>query len=240
MVDRSSYIPLYIQVRDKIKQQLEKKQYLVGDMIPGEKSLMEEFGVGRATIREAVNHLVMEGLLEKRQGIGTFVCAPKKTIGFEPLISLSYIFRHAGHQLENELLYKGQIQLSAEKFGFSRDQVFKIERLRYYQSNPVIMETFLFRSEFETQSQGYDFTKSIGQLLLNTMDLPIAKVGQEVVMERPNQEVSQRLNIRSAQATILLMKRWLYLETETEPYQYYEMRVSPEFSQLSLQNILMK
>ncbi|RKP48766.1 FadR family transcriptional regulator [Cohnella endophytica] len=46
-----------------------------GDRIPTEPELMSQFGVGRSTIREAVRVLVHAGLLEKKQGFGTFLSA---------------------------------------------------------------------------------------------------------------------------------------------------------------------
>ncbi|WP_256761746.1 FadR/GntR family transcriptional regulator [Cohnella sp. WQ 127256] len=46
-----------------------------GDKIPTEPELMEQFGVGRSTIREAVRVLVHAGLLEKKQGFGTFLAS---------------------------------------------------------------------------------------------------------------------------------------------------------------------
>ncbi|BBI35716.1 FadR/GntR family transcriptional regulator [Cohnella abietis] len=46
-----------------------------GDKIPTEPELMQQFGVGRSTIREAVRVLVHAGLLEKKQGFGTFLSA---------------------------------------------------------------------------------------------------------------------------------------------------------------------
>ncbi|MCD9024586.1 FadR/GntR family transcriptional regulator [Cohnella silvisoli] len=46
-----------------------------GEKIPTEPELMQQFGVGRSTIREAVRVLVHAGLLEKKQGFGTFLSA---------------------------------------------------------------------------------------------------------------------------------------------------------------------
>ncbi|QMV41350.1 FadR/GntR family transcriptional regulator [Cohnella cholangitidis] len=46
-----------------------------GDKIPTEPELMEQFGVGRSTIREAVRVLVHAGLLEKKQGFGTYLAS---------------------------------------------------------------------------------------------------------------------------------------------------------------------
>ncbi len=45
----------------------------VGDRIPNEFELAEQFGVGRSTIREAVKSLATKGILEVKRGSGTFV-----------------------------------------------------------------------------------------------------------------------------------------------------------------------
>ncbi|TDF94027.1 FadR/GntR family transcriptional regulator [Paenibacillus piri] len=62
---------------DEVVLQLQKKissgDIPPGHKIPTEPELMEQFGVGRSTIREAVRVLVHAGLLEKKQGFGTFL-----------------------------------------------------------------------------------------------------------------------------------------------------------------------
>ncbi|MBE1443040.1 FadR/GntR family transcriptional regulator [Paenibacillus sp. OAS669] len=69
------------QIVDDVVEQLQRKISLgelsPGMQIPTEPELMEQFGVGRSTIREAVRVLVSAGLLDKRQGHGTFVCQQK-------------------------------------------------------------------------------------------------------------------------------------------------------------------
>lgn len=49
----------------------------VGDTVPSERSLTEKFGVSRMTVRQAVDALVHEGVLERAQGRGTFVAPPR-------------------------------------------------------------------------------------------------------------------------------------------------------------------
>src|SRR5690606_19691752 len=48
-------------------------KYRPGDRIPPEPELMEAYGVGRSTIREAIKTLASAGLLKVQQGAGTFV-----------------------------------------------------------------------------------------------------------------------------------------------------------------------
>ncbi|MFA1821419.1 GntR family transcriptional regulator [Virgibacillus oceani] len=70
-LDYNSFIPLHIQLKEEIEKQIRKGFYK--GQIPSERQLMEEFHTSRSTVREAINLLVMEGILEKKHGKGTFV-----------------------------------------------------------------------------------------------------------------------------------------------------------------------
>lgn len=60
-------------VVSKLQQQLSLGEYQPGEKLPSEPELMEQFGVGRSTIREAIRILANTGLLSVRQGSGTYV-----------------------------------------------------------------------------------------------------------------------------------------------------------------------
>src|SRR5262245_44265215 len=68
--DRVSLVP---QVIDQLRAQISSGEWAVGTRIPPEADLAETLGVGRNTLREAVLALVHAGLLERRQGSGTYV-----------------------------------------------------------------------------------------------------------------------------------------------------------------------
>lgn len=64
---------------------VEQEKLLPGDKLPTEQKLMDEFGVSRTVIREAISGLKADGLLASRQGSGFYVARPsdaKKTIAF--------------------------------------------------------------------------------------------------------------------------------------------------------------
>ncbi|QTE28768.1 FadR/GntR family transcriptional regulator [Pengzhenrongella sicca] len=70
----------------RLRAQIADGGWPVGERIPAEPLLVEMLGVGRNTVREAVQSLVHAGLLERRQGSGTFVIASSElsvTIGRE-------------------------------------------------------------------------------------------------------------------------------------------------------------
>lgn len=61
------------EVASRLQQQISLGQYETGQKLPTEPELMQQFGVGRSTIREAVRILANTGLVRVQQGVGTFV-----------------------------------------------------------------------------------------------------------------------------------------------------------------------
>ncbi|HEY8462988.1 MAG TPA: GntR family transcriptional regulator [Bacillota bacterium] len=64
---------LYMQIKNRIKEQILSGQFKKGDKIPSERELCLLFGVSRITVRQAINEAINEGLLFTVQGKGTFV-----------------------------------------------------------------------------------------------------------------------------------------------------------------------
>ena len=57
-------------IADHLTSQIKAGRLRPGERLPTEKALMREFGVGRSTIREALQHLVILGLAEAKRGFG--------------------------------------------------------------------------------------------------------------------------------------------------------------------------
>jgi GntR family transcriptional repressor for pyruvate dehydrogenase complex len=67
------------EIVDAISQLIVKGIWKPGDLIPSEKELAEHFGVGRSTIREAMQSMVIMGVVEIRRGEGTYICEPSSS-----------------------------------------------------------------------------------------------------------------------------------------------------------------
>lgn len=82
-----------MKLADKVKEQLldliiVQKKYVPGEKIPNENQLSQELGVSRTTMREAIQYLVTQGVLEVRRGKGTYVAENPTTeeeFGFDKL-----------------------------------------------------------------------------------------------------------------------------------------------------------
>jgi GntR family transcriptional regulator len=66
--------PLYLQVVDSLRVDIASK--MPGDRVDSEPQLSRRFGVSRFTVTRAIEILADEGLINRRQGLGTFVAAP--------------------------------------------------------------------------------------------------------------------------------------------------------------------
>jgi len=94
MSDRSNLIELAV---EQLRSRIRSGEWQVGQRIPTEPHLTELLGVGRNTVREAVQSLVHSGLLVRRQGSGTYV---KSTSEMSVAIGRQFEDAHYVHILE--------------------------------------------------------------------------------------------------------------------------------------------
>lgn len=73
-------IPLYIQLKEKLLEDIEKN-YTPNDIIPPEGKLEKEYQVSRITVRKAIEELERENVVVKKQGKGTYV--KEKTVLYD-------------------------------------------------------------------------------------------------------------------------------------------------------------
>lgn len=76
--------PKYLRLADDLRRKIKAGYWAPGDQIPTEPELERESTFSRNTVREAIQQLVREGLLDRRQGEGTFVRRPTELIEAEP------------------------------------------------------------------------------------------------------------------------------------------------------------
>ncbi|MCZ6642876.1 MAG: GntR family transcriptional regulator, partial [Gammaproteobacteria bacterium] len=68
-----SRVPLYLQVASALRRRIQRGNWKVGDKISTLEELETEFQVARVTLRKAIDLLQTDGILDCRQGRGTFV-----------------------------------------------------------------------------------------------------------------------------------------------------------------------
>lgn len=120
---------------------------LVSDEAPGapapsERELVHRFGVARMTVRQALDALVVEGLLERVPGRGTFVARPKRAT--TPVLSFTEDMRRRGLHAESQTLLARREQAGpgvARAMGVAEGEpVIHWRRLRRADGDPMCIE----------------------------------------------------------------------------------------------------
>ena len=76
-LDRSSFVPLYYQLQEQLKEQIESGVWKPGERLPSEPELARRYGISRVVVRQALAILEDDRQLIRVQGRGTFVAEPK-------------------------------------------------------------------------------------------------------------------------------------------------------------------
>lgn len=74
-VDKDSPIPSYFQIETDLKKRIMHKEWQIGDRLPGELDLSEQYDVSRITLRQALAELEKDGIISKKRGKGSFLAA---------------------------------------------------------------------------------------------------------------------------------------------------------------------
>lgn len=138
-LDYKSSIPLHIQLKDIIEDKIAKEVYT--GQIPSERQFMEEFNVSRSTVREAINILVREGILEKRHGKGTFVSIKPIQEWLGNLSSTTETILQMGYKPGAKLVEHHKEtppEYVQQRAGF--DEAYFIKRVRYADDIPIGIE----------------------------------------------------------------------------------------------------
>ena len=104
IVDKNLDIALHIQLYQIIKDMIESKELEEGASIMPERELCKLQNISRMTVNKAIVNLVNEGLLERRQGKGTFVSYKKQQYRFQKLKGFTEVMSERGFNINNKIL----------------------------------------------------------------------------------------------------------------------------------------
>ncbi len=145
MIDKSQPMPLYYQVKESLLEKIKSGQFCVGDLVPSETELQENYQVSRITIRRAVQELVSEGYLYTQQGKGTFVSKPKAAQELNMISSWAETVTALGMHPQSRVIHLSEEPAPANVAQMlelpAGEKVFRMERIRYADDEPVCLMT---------------------------------------------------------------------------------------------------
>lgn len=142
-LDEASAQPLYQQLQRALREAIEKRVIGPDDALPPERELAEELAVSRITVRKAIDGLVEEGLLIRKQGSGTFV-SNRVEKNFAKLTSFSEDMRARGRKPRSVWLNRAAGTVTPEEALTLRSSpgtpVYRFHRIRYADEAPMALE----------------------------------------------------------------------------------------------------
>ena len=142
-LDEASTLPLYQQLQRKLRLAIENRFLGPDDALPPERDLAEELAVSRITVRKAVDGLVEEGLLIRKQGSGTFV-SNRVEKNFSKLTSFSEDMAARGRKVHSVWLSRAEGAVTPEEsltLGLSPGaMVYRFARVRYADGAAMALE----------------------------------------------------------------------------------------------------
>ena len=138
-------IPLYHQLKEIFIEKIASGEWAPEQNIPPESQLCKQFGVSRGPVRQALDQLVREGLLARKQGKGSWVLPRKIERGLGTLYSFTMLIEQKGLQHRSQLLSLTTIPSTSSVARWlalaAGEPVLKISRLRLANEEPLILES---------------------------------------------------------------------------------------------------
>ena len=160
--------PLYHQLMQRITADIERGTYPTGSRIPPEHELERLYQVSRVTVRRALTELTSEGLLERKQGKGTFVSAPGGNLQLKSLHSFHDACRLNGAAPSTDVIHVRETEADPddrEELNLpSGGRVLETLRVRRADGVPVVLERNRFSMAY-AYLQDLDLTGSLYSLL---------------------------------------------------------------------------
>jgi GntR family transcriptional regulator len=137
MLDSSLDRPLYRQLTDRLRLEVARRQ--PGERIASEPELALTLGVSRFTVAKAIETLVDEGLVVRRQGKGTFVAVPPLHRTPGQLRGFTEAIHAAGRHATAELLRFGPTEWRPDLPYGPSETLILLERLRHVDDMPIAL-----------------------------------------------------------------------------------------------------
>jgi GntR family transcriptional regulator len=220
---RSKPVALYYQIEQDLRSRIGRGELKPGDRLPPEPNLASRYRVSRITVRQALARLASEGLVERRQGTGTFVRAEKVAQRTGLLTSFTEEMQYRGLQPVTRILQVGvclppEIARRALRL-VPQDQVFHLTRLRLVNDEAMALTEAFLPERLVPNLQSTPLVDgSLYRTLEEVYGLELTEADEEIEAARARGNERRLLGVAQG-APILQITRTTYLATG-DPVEY--------------------
>ncbi len=205
-------IPKYYQLRAQLERQITEEHLLPGAFLPPERVLLQQYGVSRTTLREALRPLLLEGTLLSVRGKGIMVAQPAIRQAADVLMSFSEVLRSQG--LRPGISHvRVTVGICSDEVGAALQlppdaYVVRVERVRTGNGRPVN-----FSISYLPADDAPGFTAALLQasgslyaLLKTRYEIHIARAQDEMFARRANGREARLLGVPLGDPVLILRR----------------------------------
>ena len=216
-------IPQYRKLYEILRKHIVNGVYAEGDLLPSENELCVAHEMTRPTVRHALETLVKDGLIVKKQGKGSIVRKPSQNIG---ILSISGTASAVGvRYLKTDILQKPMIKTWPDNFPFELSELEQesgciyMERLRFVDEEPVFYDINHLPNIFLPRITQRSFeNKSLFEILRKHYQIEILGGEQQLKAVKPTVKLRQLLHLKPGQPVLYIERK---LHTNKEDFSIY-------------------
>jgi GntR family transcriptional regulator len=209
ILDRSHPMPLWAQLLSDLRTRLDAGEF--SERFPTDQELVDDYGVSRHTVREAVRRIQAEGILDRRRGRGTYV----RPTGFVQQISTLYsLFRsiEADGIGQTSVVRTKDVRTDAavaQRLGADpTTELFFIERLRLAGDDPLAVDRAWLPARIAAPLLDVDFSRTALYDELATMCGVQPETGGELIRPIiPEPDDREQLGLDQDAAAFLIIRK---------------------------------
>ncbi len=198
--------PLYVQLARKLGHAIRDGQYQVDEALPSERLLSESLGVSRVTARKAIDQLVEQGLVVRRQGSGNYI-APRFEQPLTRLSSFSEELSRRGYHPTSQWLKRAVTPATTEEqisLGLtSSARVARLERLRL--ADDVVMAYEVSVLPASIVAKPAEIENSLYKYLEGIRQVPV-RARQQIRALNAHGKLAERLGIADGTALLFITR----------------------------------
>lgn len=210
-----SYQPLYEQIKRMLTQSLIDGEWRAGDLIPSEMELAARFQVSQGTVRKAIDSMVSENILTRRQGKGTYVSthnAEVQKLRFLRLAGPDGKKAFPQNELISCLRGKANAKVAKQLNLKTGAAIIEIKRLLIFQGKPQIYDHIILPAQPFHGLNGKqidDYKGSLYRMYEELYGIPMVGAHEEIRAVAAPAEAAKALGLKKA-APVLQIERIAY------------------------------
>lgn len=218
-----SPLPLYSQIRERLREQILDGTYPPHAQLPTEAELGARFKVSRITVRQALADLQRENLIFKLAGKGAFVAKPKTFQQLSQLEGFAEALSRMGYEVRNRVLSHRVASAPPqvrEKLRLPADApVAEIKRVRLVNREPISYEVTWLPSDVGDRLRQADLAgRDIFLILENDFGLALGHADLQIDAMQADERLAEALSV--AEGTALLRIERLTHTADGAPLDY--------------------